>query len=117
MGTRKDARYPSAGKVYIAEVPNTEALLKNLSASGLSLESGEFLDIVPKAQYSVDIVPEEDSNLDKFTLNLESRWIKTNQKRSESGFVIVIPPGADASILQKYLAYLAEHSAPLDDPV
>jgi len=100
-------RYSSKGRVFVAEVENTDALLKNLSNSGLCIESNKFMDIVPKARYSVDIIPEEESNLEKFNLEIESRWIKSKMKNSESGFVIVIPSGTEKEVLERYLAYLA----------
>ena len=108
MGSRHP-RYGSKGRVYIAEVSNTELLLKNLSASGLCVESEGFMDVLPSGRYSVDIVPEEDAKLDQFKLEIESRWIRTQKRSSESGFVIVIPPGSKGTqALDRYLAFLAE---------
>ena len=88
----RNVRYQSKGQVYIAEVPNTDALLKNLSSSGLCIESSNLMDVLPKERYSIDIVPEKESNIDQFSLEIETRWVKTKMKSSESGFVIVIPP-------------------------
>jgi hypothetical protein len=97
----------------MAEVLNTEALLKNLSSSGLCIESGEFMGIVPKTRYSIDIVPEEESKIGQFQLEIESRWVKTKKQSSESGFVIVIPPGTDGkTVLEQYLTYLSSHTDP-----
>jgi hypothetical protein len=108
MGVRHP-RYDAKGRVYIAEVSNTELLLKNLSASGLCVESQEFVGVLPSARYSVDIVPEEEAGLDQFKLEIESRWIRSQKRGSESGFVIVIPPGSEGTqALERYLAFLAE---------
>ena len=107
MGER-DSRYNSKGRVYIAEVPNTEALLKNLSTSGLCVESGEFIEVLPSGRYSMDIVPEKDSKLNQFQVEVETRWVKAKMKSSESGFVIVVPPGTEGrALLEQYLTYLA----------
>jgi hypothetical protein len=109
----RDHRFSAHGRVYIAEVLNTDALLKNLSSSGLCIESKEFMGIVPKTRYSIDIVPEEASKIDKFELEIESRWIKTKKDSSESGFVIVIPPGSQGkAVLEQYLAYLSTQTEP-----
>jgi hypothetical protein len=104
----RDTRFTSDGKVYIAEFSNTEAVLKNLSTSGLCIQSDGFLEVLPKSRYSIDIVPEKESNLDKFNLEIESRWVRTKKQSSESGFVIVIPPGSSGKeFLEQYLNYLA----------
>ena len=107
----RDNRYHAKGKVYIAEVPNTEALLKNLSANGLCIQSPGFMEVVPKTHFSLSIVPEEGSNLGKFDINVESRWVKAKMKSSESGFAIVFPPGSSGKeALEQYLRFLAAGS-------
>ena len=104
----RDTRFSTKGEVFISEVTNTEALLKNLSSSGLCIQSPTFMEVVPKSRYSVDIVPEKDSHIDKFSLEIESRWIKAKMKSSEVGFVIVVPPGTSGkSVLEQYLKFLA----------
>jgi hypothetical protein len=104
----RDPRFLAKGHVHIAEVTNTEAVLKNLSNSGLCIESNGFLEIAPKSHYTVDIIPEKESNIDKFNLEVESRWVRTKKQSSESGFVIVIPPGTSGKeVFEQYLAYLA----------
>ncbi|MDR1143936.1 MAG: PilZ domain-containing protein [Spirochaetaceae bacterium] len=109
----RDSRFSTQGRIYMAEVLNTEALLKNLSSSGLCVESEEFMGIVPKTRYSIDIVPEEESKIEPFPLEIESRWVKAKKQSSESGFVIVIPPGTDGkAMLEQYLAYLSSHTDP-----
>ena len=109
--SERNNRFNSNGQVYISEVTNTDALLKNLSASGLCIESPDFLDVVPKTRYSVDIVPEKESNIDNFSLEIESRWVKAKMKKSESGFVIVVPPETPVkAILEQYLHYLETNS-------
>ena len=107
MGDR-NTRFTSNGQVFISEVSNTDAMLKNVSASGLCMESKGFMDVVPNTRYSVDIIPEKDANLDKFSLEIESRWVKAKMKSSESGFVIIIPPGTSGkTLLEQYIGFLA----------
>jgi hypothetical protein len=116
MAVRKDPRYPSGGQVSIAQVPNAGTIIKDVSASGLCIQSAQFLDIIPNSRYQADVIPEMDSNLDRFTINIESKWIRTKMQSSESGFVIVIPPGTPESLrLQEYLEYLAKHSSPIEE--
>ena len=115
--SERNTRFNSKGKVYISEVPNTEALLKNLSASGLCIESQGFMDIIPKTRCSIDVIPEKDSNIDKFSLEIESRWVKAKMNSSESGFVIVVPSGTSGNaLLEDYLQYLAtRHNTETDE--
>ncbi|MCL1812076.1 MAG: hypothetical protein FWG29_00990 [Treponema sp.] len=104
----RDTRFTTSGQVFISEVTNTDALLKNLSSSGLCIETKGFMDVLPKTRYSIDIVPEKEANMEKFPLEVESRWVKAKMKSSESGFVIVVPPGTTGkTLLEQYLGYLA----------
>ena len=113
---KRESRFTSKGQVFISEVTNTDALLKNLSTSGLCIESTDVIDVLPKTRYSVDIIPEKESNIDQFSLEIESRWVKAKMKSSESGFVIVIPPGTSGkTVLEQYLAYLATQPSDEDD--
>ena len=107
----RDTRFTSNGEVFISEVTNTEALLKNLSASGLCIEAPGFMEVLPKNRYSIDIIPEKEAHMDKFSLEIESRWVKAKMKSSESGFVIVVPPGTTGkTLLEQYLSFLSSQS-------
>ncbi|MDR1930475.1 MAG: hypothetical protein LBQ44_07590 [Treponema sp.] len=111
MAIRKDPRYSSNAQVFIAEVPDTEAVIKNLSVGGLCVKSSAFIDVVLNRIYKIDVVPEASSSLKKFTVNAKSRWIRAQAARSESGFVIVIPPGNPGKALfDQYLKYLETHA-------
>jgi hypothetical protein len=111
MEIRKKPRYESKGQVYIAEVLDTNAVLKNLSASGLCIESKEFMNIPPHSKYTIDVFPENESNIKSFTIDVESKWIRTKKDLSESGFVIIIPPGTSAKeLLAEYLNFLSQHA-------
>jgi hypothetical protein len=111
VGTRKDPRYESRGQVYIAEVLDTNAVLKNLSSSGLCIESEEFMNIVPHSKYTINVLPEKEANIKSFTIDIESKWIRTKKDFSESGFVIIIPPGTSAKeLFTEYLDFLSQHA-------
>ncbi|MDR2211958.1 MAG: PilZ domain-containing protein [Spirochaetaceae bacterium] len=105
---QRNSRYASNGRVYIAEVSNAKILLKNLSAGGLCITSEDSLEISPKARYSVEIIPEENSQVDTFKVDVESRWVKAKKQFCESGCVMIIPAGTPSQeVLEQYLAYLA----------
>jgi D-mannonate dehydratase len=111
-------RYQAKGQIYIAEIDNADTLLKNLSSSGLCIKKQGFMDVMPKTRYSVEITPEEESKIEKFDLEIESKWVKAKMKSSESGFVIVVPPGSSKKeLLEQYLNYLKEQedNAGLDE--
>jgi hypothetical protein len=111
MSLRKNPRYESKGQVYIAEVLDTTAVLKNLSASGLCIESKEFMDITPNSKYTIDVLPEKEANVSPFKVDIESKWIRTKKEHSESGFIIVIPPGTSGhELLDEYLHFLSMHA-------
>jgi hypothetical protein len=105
--SRKDERYPSKAHVHIADVSDTEPVLKDLSLSGCCIESSDFLDIVPHSRYTLDITPEEDAKLEKFALDIESKWVRTKRAYSQSGFVFLVPP--DETNLRRYVEYLSQH--------
>ncbi|MDR2313533.1 MAG: hypothetical protein LBE02_03285 [Spirochaetaceae bacterium] len=116
MGQR-DLRYTSRGKVYIAEVSNAEILIKNVSSGGLCIESEDSLEISPRARYSIEIIPEEESRVDPFTVDIEARWVKAKKRLCESGCVMIIPPGTPSQeVLEQYLAYLAGRGEGKDGP-
>jgi hypothetical protein len=111
MGMRRGPRYESGGQVYITEVLDTRAVLKNLSACGLCIESEEFMNITPLSKYTVDVLPEKEANIKPFSVDVESKWIRTRKDRSESGFVIVVSPETSAEeLLNKYLYFLSKHA-------
>jgi hypothetical protein len=111
MGLRKNVRYNASGQVYIAEITDTGAMLKNLSAGGLCIKSSGFMNIAPNTKLTVDIVPEEDSSVQPFTVDIEAKWIRSQKGQSESGFIIIVPPGTQAeTLLRQYVEFLAERS-------
>ena len=110
--SKRDARYSSKGHVFISQVTNTDALLKNLSTSGLCIETPGFIEVLPKERFTVNIIPEKEANINQFALEVESRWVKSKMKHSESGFVIVVPPGISGKdLLGQYLQYLAQQES------
>ena len=104
---RNELRFLTNAIVYMVDNDQnrTEASLRDLSQHGLSIKSEGFIDIAPNSPYVIAIVPEEETNLDKFRLEIESRWIKMNKSSTESGFSVIVP--FNEKEFGDYLEYLA----------
>ena len=94
--------------VYVVDKSNneTEANLRDLSAHGLSIKSEDYIDIVPNSPYVIAIIPEQETNIKKFQMEIESRWVKVNKSKLESGFSVIVP--FNEKEFQEYLDYLAK---------
>ena len=109
---RNELRFVSNARVYVVDDDKNEtpATLSDLSKSGLAIESEAFLDIEPSSKYVIVIVPEEETNIDKFQLEIESRWVKLSKSSMKSGFSVLLP--FDEDEFQEYLEFLAQkHNA------
>ena len=104
---RNELRFISNAIVYVVDEKNNEkqATLKDLSMHGLSLESKEYINIEPNSPYVVAIIPEKETNVEKFQLEIESRWVKLNKSKMESGFSVLVP--FNKKEFKEYLEYLA----------
>ena len=105
---RNELRFLSNAVVYVVDNSNKEmqASLRDLSPSGLSIKSESFIDIEPQSSYVVAILPEEETNIEKFKMEIESKWIKLNKTKMESGFSIIVP--FDQKQFLEYLEYLSK---------
>ena len=91
---RNELRFLSNALVYVvdeASQKETKATLRDLSQSGLSIESESFIDIAPNSPYVIAIIPERETNIEGFKLEIESRWVKLNKSKMESGFSVIVP--------------------------
>ena len=104
---RNELRFLSNALVYVVDKANkeTEVSLRDLSEHGLSIKSKGYIDIEPNSPYVVAIIPEEETNIKKFQLEIESRWVKINKSKMESGFSVIVP--FDKEEFDDYLEYLA----------
>ncbi|MHC6204428.1 hypothetical protein ACYULU_14715, partial [Breznakiellaceae bacterium SP9] len=84
---------PSRAAVLISGLSSKESGLKDLRLSGLRIRTAAFLGMLPNSHYTIGIIPEEEANVEKFALTIESRRIRVNPMYSESGFLIIVPPG------------------------
>ena len=107
MRKRKELRFISNALVYVADEGNTqtEVSLRDMSEHGLSIKSEGFIDIEPKSSYVIAVIPEEESNIKKFQLEIESRWVKINKLKMESGFSVIVP--FNDREFKEYLEFLA----------
>jgi hypothetical protein len=108
---RNELRFLANASVYIVNKKDgkqIEATLRDMSEHGLSIKSEQFLEIEPNSSYVIDIVPEKETNLEKFRLEIESRWVKINRTQMESGFSVVIP--SDQKEFSDYLEYIIRKS-------
>jgi hypothetical protein len=58
------------------------------------------------------VVPEKGANIEKFKLEIESRWVKMNGDSINSGFSIIVP--FKGKELGQYLDYLSKVNPPAD---
>ena len=105
---RNELRFLSNAVVYVVNNSNKEmqASLRDLSPSGLSIKSETFIEIEPQSSYVVAIIPEKETNIEKFKMEIESKWVKLNKSQMESGFSIIVPFGQKE--FMEYLEYLSK---------
>ena len=105
---RTELRFVSNALVYVVDKTNNEskAQLRDLSEHGLSIKSDGFINVEPNSSYVIAVIPEKESNLEKFQMEIESRWIKLNKSKMESGFSVLVP--FNEKDFKDYLAFLAQ---------
>lgn len=106
---RKNTRYKTIAHVCIHDVVERDALLKDLSITGCSIETTDPAPLTQGVVYSITIIPETVSKISKFELQAEARWIKTNKDSCEAGFMITASPLKKE--FQRYVDYLVWRSA------
>ena len=101
--------------VYVVDKSNneTEASLRDMSEHGLSIKSEDYIDIVPNSPYVIAIIPEKETNIERFQMEIESRWVKVNKSKMESGFSVIVP--FNKTEFKDYLEYLAKKGR-IDEP-
>ena len=104
---RNELRFLSNALVYIVdkEEKEKEVCLRDVSRHGLSIKSEDYINIEPNSSYVIAIIPEEETNIKKFQLEIESRWVKLNKSKMESGFSVMVP--FNKTEFDEYLEFLA----------
>ena len=105
---RNELRFVSNALVYVVDdnMNQKEAKLRDLSSRGLSIKCDGYIDIEPNSSYVIAVIPEKESNIEKFQMEIESRWVKINKHKMESGFSVIVP--FDENEFKDYLQYLTE---------
>ena len=104
---RKNARYPGNGQVRIGGVFEGYALLKDISIAGCRIECTMYADIKPLQNYILEIIPEKVSQVGKFKITGEARWIREVGYSCEIGFFIVAFPKGKS--FQRFVDYISWH--------
>ena len=104
---RNELRFLLNALVYVVDESKkeTEASLRDLSLHGLSIKSDGFINVEPNSSYVIAVIPEKETNIKEFQLEIESRWVKINKSKMESGFSVMVP--FNKAEFQDYLDYLA----------
>ena len=109
MNKREYSRHSTLAYARIHGLFNGEALLKDLSITGLCIEHTALIDIKPQTDYTIEIIPEKASQIESFELVVSSRWIKTSPYACEIGFAIVSSP--KGKLFQRYVDYISWRSS------
>ncbi|MDR0583897.1 MAG: hypothetical protein LBG57_06060 [Treponema sp.] len=88
---RKEKRYLSSAQVIVGE---DELQLKNISRNGGCVQARDFIDLMPNGAYTFVIVPEEESRLESFEVNILVRWMRIRRNGLDTGFIMTGPSGA-----------------------
>ena len=105
---RNELRFLSNARVLVVDESKkeTQASLLDLSEHGLSLKSEDYINIEPNASYTIAVIPEKETNVEKFHLEIESKWVKLNKFKMESGFSVLV--SFNEKEFTDYLDYLAQ---------
>jgi hypothetical protein len=101
IGRRKEERYSTDAKASLFE---NILLLKDISLHGGQIKGDDFIDMAPMGKYTIAIMPEPESNIDKFDVEILSKWVKIKKSGTEAGFIMMPPPGS--KIVEGYIGYL-----------
>ena len=105
---RKNLRYYTTGLARINGVKK-DFSVKNISVTGCCLECPfDFKEVKINEKYMLDVKPERSSHIRDFNLEVECRWIRSNNDSCEIGFQITASPGGKC--FQSYVDYITYHS-------
>ena len=105
---RKEVRFLSKAPIYLIDKSDkrTEARLRDLSEHGLSIKSEDYINIEPNASYLVAVIPEEETQMEKFQLEIQSKWVRLKKLQMESGFSVLL--SFNEKEFKEYLEYIAK---------
>ena len=105
---RSELRFLSEALVHVDDKSGDGAKgnLCNLSEYGLSLESDNYISMEPNSSCVITVIPEKETQMGKFRLEVESKWVRLHKRKMAFGFSILGSP--DEKEFKEYLAYLAQ---------
>ena len=109
LENRKSPRYRAFAHVRIPGVLEGENVLKDLSVTGCCVECTVISDLQPGIQYIIEIEPEKVSQIGRFELTVERKWVHSGDYSSEIGFSVTASPKGRQ--FQRYVDYLSYRSS------
>jgi len=106
---RQNNRFTGQAHAHIASVLESKSVLKNLSITGCCVEGSACVEMVPGTTYQMEIIPEQNSKIEKFTLEVEFKWLRVTGDYSEIGFNVIASP--KGKHFQRYVDYLTYRSS------
>jgi hypothetical protein len=99
-------RYSTIARISINGFEG-EAVLRNINEGGFRLESKTYAAITPGEHYIMWISPEKSSNISRFELEVEGRWIRSTEHSFNAGFLIVKTPAG--RVMERYMDHIKQH--------
>jgi hypothetical protein len=106
---RKNTRYRSRARASIPGIFEGDAILKDISITGCSIEYTVQVDVKPNTKYTIQIFPEGASGIGQFDILTECRWFRGAGNSYEIGFMIIESPKGKQ--FQRYVDYLTWQSS------
>jgi hypothetical protein len=102
---RTHTRYQTYAKVKFRGSMEHESLLKDISITGCRVECSSLADIQINANYTLEIIPEVNSKIGRFDLEVKAVWISPAGYSGDVGFAISSSP--KGKLFQRYVDYLS----------
>jgi len=91
--------------VQIPKAFTGDALLKDISITGCRIECTMHVDVKENSQYSITVIPEENTGIGRFDLLAECKWLHADSYSCNIGFEICKSPGKKD--FERYVDYLS----------
>lgn len=105
MDHRANIRYRTYAKVNFPGIMEQESILKDISITGCRIECTSLANIQLDTGYILEIIPEADSRIGRFELEVKAVWISPAGYAGDVGFIITASPRGKS--FQRYVDYLS----------
>ena len=105
MYERNYQRYASQALARMPVVIKKDAHLRDFSVTGCCIESNLLENIQLNETYTIEIVPEKLSKIQRFSISAEARWIRKVEDTYYVGFFISVSP--TGKLFQHFVDYLS----------